>query len=108
MSKTKSVKADFAQLELNLVGALATTRELQSHFLRYETSEAAQSSTSESPSPQVSTADPLLPDVPLKDQLEFTPKPEPLGGAHAARLVSAARAESIAARQDVEKDTVDD
>ena len=44
--------------------------------------------------PQESRVEALNPEIPLRDQLKFNAKPEPLGGNHADRLVSVARAAS--------------
>ncbi|GAG82093.1 unnamed protein product [marine sediment metagenome] len=53
---------------------------------------ATEASTT-SPMPLQTGANPLSPDITLRDQLEYTPKREPVGGAGAADAVAAARAE---------------
>ena len=66
----RSVKEELKRLERLL------TRETTSHL------------------PQESRVEALNPELPLRDQLKFNAKPEPLGGNHADRLVSAARSVS--------------
>lgn len=108
MSKLTVLQKKFVQLELDLTAALDNVRDLQTHFSRYVMDDHTSSPTSTSHTPENTGLKPLLENVPLRDQLRYTPKSEPEGGAHADRLVNAARNESIVDRSDVDQDECDE